>query len=136
MSNSMIFVRAACGIVVLFASSVVLVGCASTREERVAAIQSELPQLVTACNGAFRDGSSMGLGIVAIDQGIEACDRLAFARSLDEVRPATAELYQHYKRRGHDTSAFPIPFGSGGNSPSSDVGVQAWAPGMPLPTVN
>ncbi len=136
MSDSMIFVRAASGIVVLIASSVALVGCATAHEERVAAIQAELPQLVTACNGAFRDGSSRGLGIVAIDQGIEACDRLAFARSLDQVRPATAELYQRYKRRGHEfPGAFPVPFG-GDNSPSSGVGVQAWAPGMPLPTVN
>jgi hypothetical protein len=74
-----------------------LVGCASTRRETAAAIQRELPQLVDACNGAFRDGREQGLGIVALSQGIDACDRLALARSLDLVRPATAELYKSYR---------------------------------------
>jgi hypothetical protein len=80
----------------LFAAATV-VGCASTREERVAAIQAELPQLVDACNGAFEDGSKLGLGMVVINQGIDACDRLAYGRSLSLVRPATAELYQRYR---------------------------------------
>jgi hypothetical protein len=67
-----------------------LVGCASTRRESAAAIQGELPQLVDACNGAFRDGREQGLGIVAIPHGLDACDRLALGGSLDRVRPATA----------------------------------------------
>ncbi len=96
MSSSTTFVRATCGIVVLFAA-VALAGCASTREERVAAMQAELPQLVPACNGAFRDGSQLGLGIVVINQGIDACDRLVQGRSLGLVRPTTAELYQRYR---------------------------------------
>ena len=122
-------------IVTLFlVGAATLVGCASTRQERVAAIQADLPQLVTACNGAFRDGSSLGLGIVTIEQGIEACDRLAFAGSLDQVRPATAELYQGYKGRGHGP-AFPVPFGANANNQSSNVGVQSWAPQMPLPSL-
>src|SRR5215467_143465 len=74
-----------------------LAGCASTREERVAAIQAELPQLVDACNGAFQDGRKLGLGIVTVSEGIEACGRLADARSLDLVRPVTAELYRRYR---------------------------------------
>ena len=72
------------------------VGCASTREKTAAEIQSELPQLVAACNGAFRDGREQGLGIVPVSQGIEACDRLALGSALDHVNPATADLYRRY----------------------------------------
>ena len=57
-----------------------LAGCASTRERSAAVIQAELPQL----------------GIVTISDGIDACDRLAHARSLDLVRPVTVELYRRY----------------------------------------
>ena len=71
-------------------ATAVLAGCASTREERLAAIQAELPKLVTACNGAFGDGSEL------VPIGIEACDRLARARSLDLADPAAAELYRRY----------------------------------------
>ena len=110
-----------------------LAGCA-THQERIAAIQAELPQLITACNGAFRDGSSLGLGIVPVTQGIEACDRLAFAGSLDQVRPVTAELYKRYKGRDEGPT-FPVPSGPNGTGPGADVGVQAWAPGMPLPSL-
>jgi len=79
-----------------------LAGCASTREESAAAIQAELPRLVAACNGAFRDGSVKGqetvtVRIAVITEGLDACDRLARAGSLDQVRPATAEIYQHYR---------------------------------------
>jgi len=79
-----------------------LAGCASTRDESAAAIQAELPQLVAACNGAFRDGSEKGLEtvtirIAVITEGLDACDRLARAGSLDHVRPATAEIYQRYR---------------------------------------
>ena len=115
----------------LFSLAVALAGCA-TRQERVAAIQAELPQLITACDGAFRDGSSLGLGIVPVAEGVEACGRLAFAGSLDQVQPATAELYKRYKGRGA-VATFPVPFGPDGTGPGADVGVQAWAPGMPLP---
>jgi hypothetical protein len=81
--------------VTLFLLAAALVGCA-THQERVDAVQAELPQLVTACDGAFQDGRKLGLGIVTINQGIEACDRLAHARSLGLVRPVTAELYRRY----------------------------------------
>src|SRR5262249_13914708 len=78
-----------------------LAGCASTREES-AAIQAELPQLVAAWNGAFGAGSKKGLEtvtirIAVITEGLDACDRLARAGSLDHVRPATAEIYQRYR---------------------------------------
>jgi hypothetical protein len=73
-----------------------LAGCASARERSAAVIQAELPQLVIACDGAFQDGRKLGLGIVTISDGIDACDRLAHARSLDLVRPVTVELYRRY----------------------------------------
>ena len=80
-------------------------GCANTRRESAAAIQGELPQLVDACNGAFRDGREQGLGIVVSSQGIDACDRLAHGRSIDLVRPTTAELYRRYRVTRNDHAA-------------------------------
>ena len=74
-----------------------LAGCASTREKAAAEIQPELPQLVAACDGAFQNGSNVGLGIVVVSEGIDACDRLAHARSLGLVHPVTAELYKRYR---------------------------------------
>src|SRR5262252_5487670 len=92
-----------------------LVSCANTRGDSAAAIQAELPQLVDACNGAFRDGREQGLGIVAIPQGLDACDRLALGKSLDRVRPATADYYQRYRdaktlcQAGHATESANFP---------------------------
>jgi len=74
-----------------------LAGCASTRDKALAEIQPELPQLVAACDGAFQNGSNVGLGIVVVSEGIDACDRLAHARSLDLVHPVTADLYKRYR---------------------------------------
>jgi hypothetical protein len=79
-----------------------LAACASTPQESAAAIQAELPRLVASCNAAFRDGSEKGLETVTIriavmTEGLDACDRLARAGSLDQVRPATAEIYRRYR---------------------------------------
>jgi hypothetical protein len=74
-----------------------LVGCASTREESAAVLQRELPRLVTACNTAFADGIQFGFGIVAISEGIDACDRLAKERSLSLIDPAAVDLYERYR---------------------------------------
>ena len=79
-----------------------LAGCAGTSERSAVATDADLPQLVAACNGAFRDGSQKGsdtvtVRIAVVTQGLEACDRLALAGSLDEVRPATAEIYRRYR---------------------------------------
>jgi len=74
-----------------------LVGCASARDKAAAEIQPQLPQLVAACDGAFQNGSNVGLGIVVISEGIDACDRLWQARSLDLVHPLTADLYRRYR---------------------------------------
>ena len=86
----------------LFLLASALAACASTREGPAPVTQAELPKLVTACNGAFRDGSEKGLETVTIriatmTEGLDACDRLALAGSLDHVRPATAEIYQRYR---------------------------------------
>jgi hypothetical protein len=82
--------------------AVALAGCASTPGGSAAATQADLPKLVAACNGAFRDGSRKGtetvtIRIAVVTEGLEACDRLAAAESLDQVRPATAEIYQRYR---------------------------------------
>lgn len=86
----------------LFLLAAALAGCASTREGSAGATQADLPRLVAACNGAFRDGSRKGsdtvtVRIAVMTEGLEACDRLALAGSLDQVRPATAEIYQRYR---------------------------------------
>lgn len=86
----------------LFLLAAALAGCASTREGSAGATQADSPQLVAACNGAFRDGSRTGaetvtIRIAVITEGLEACDRLALAGSLDQVRPATADIYQRYR---------------------------------------
>jgi len=86
----------------LFLIAAALAGCAGTSERSAAATQADLPKLVAACNGAFRDGSRKGsetvtIRIAVVTEGLEACDRLAAAGSLDQVRPATAEIYQRYR---------------------------------------
>ena len=77
--------------------AVTLSGCASTREESALAFQQQLPQLVADCNLAFRDGTQFGVGIVAVSEGIEACDRLAKERSLGLANPAAVNSYQGYR---------------------------------------
>ena len=86
----------------LFLFAAALAGCAGTRGGSATAAQADLPKLVALCNGAFRDGSRKGSDTVTfrigvITEGLEACDRLALAGSLDQVRPATAEIYQRYR---------------------------------------
>jgi hypothetical protein len=101
--------------------TVTLSACASTREESAIAFQQQLPQLVADCNTAFRDGTKFGVGIVAISEGIDACDRLAKERSLSLVDATAIDSYQSYKHsralsavrdtdcslRGGSTSCFP-----------------------------
>jgi hypothetical protein len=84
-------------VTLFLAAAAALAGCVSARDKAVAEIQPELPQLVAACDGAFQNGSNVGLGIVVVSEGIDACDRLAHARSLDLVHPVTAELYKRYR---------------------------------------
>jgi hypothetical protein len=75
----------------LLVMAVTLVGCASTRQERAAAFQRELPQLLAACNGWARaeprlDGPSRR-------DGLKACDRLSVRNSLVLADPATVSAY-------------------------------------------
>jgi len=88
------------GLLLLVAAA--LAGCAGTGERSAAEGQYDLPRLVAACNGAFRDGSRKGtetvtIRIAVITEGLEACDRLARDGGLDQVRPATAEIYERYR---------------------------------------
>ena len=71
-----------------------LSACASTREESAIAFQQQAPQLVADCNMAFRDGTQLGVGIVAVSEGIDACDRLAKERSLGLANPAAVNSYK------------------------------------------
>lgn len=75
--------------VVLLVLAVTLVGCASSRQERVAAIQSEFPQLVEACNGWPAERAA---GLIAWNT-IEACERLALHNSLRLAEPDAARAY-------------------------------------------
>ena len=43
-----------------------LAGCAGTSERSAVATDADLPQLVAACNGAFRDGSQKGSDTVTV----------------------------------------------------------------------
>ena len=83
--------------IALLVIAVTLSGCASTREESALAFQQQLPQLVADCNLAFRDGTQFGVGIVAVSQGIDACDRLAKERSLSLADPVAVDSYQGYR---------------------------------------
>ena len=74
-----------------------LSACASTREASAIAFQQQLPQLVADCNLAFRDGTQFGVGIVAVSEGIDACDRLAKERSLSLADPVAVNSYQSYR---------------------------------------
>jgi hypothetical protein len=80
--------------VTLFLLAAALAGCASTPEESAVVVLPELSHLVAACNGAFRDGSAR---IVAINGGVDPCDRLVLGRGLDHVRSTSSESYQYYR---------------------------------------
>ena len=100
----------------LFIVVLVLAGCASTREESAIAFQQQLPQLVADCNLAFRDGTQFSVGIVAVSEGIDACDRLAKERSLSLADPVAVNSYQSYNlgRAQRAASCYP---GSGSTCP-------------------
>lgn len=77
----------------LLVVAVVLAGCASTRAERAAAFQQELPQLVEACNGWL----DPRLDATSRRDGFNACERLSVKRSLTLADPATVQAYQRSK---------------------------------------
>lgn len=94
--------------------AVTLAGCASTRQERAAAFQQELPQLVVACNGWIQADPRLD-GTTSRRDGLAACNRLAVRKSLNLADPATVSAYQRHKSeslgKGYtsDTLAIPMP---------------------------
>ena len=78
-----------------------LVGCASSRQERDAGFQQELPQLVAACNG----WADPRLDSTIRRDGLKACDRLSVRQSLTLADPATVSLYHRAKSSSPSMSA-------------------------------
>jgi len=106
-----------------------LAGCASTREESASAFQQQVPQLVADCNLAFRDGTRFGVGIVAVSEGINACDRLARERSLSLADPVAVNSYQSYNLSRAQRAASCYP-GSG----STCAPLASYTPALQQPT--
>ena len=82
--------------IALFIVAVALAGCASTRQERAAELQRELPQRVAACNGWIHVDTRLDGPTIQHD-GLKACDRLAAKRRLGLADPATARAYMSDK---------------------------------------
>ena len=81
--------------IALLVTAIALAGCASTRQERAAALQRELPQLVAACNGWFQVDPRVE-GPTTRRDGLKACDRLAVGKSLTLADPDAVSAYQRY----------------------------------------
>ena len=79
--------------IALLTIAVALAGCASARQERAAAFQHELPQLVAACNA----WAGPPLDATSRRDGLKACDRLSARRSLTLTDPATVSAYHRAK---------------------------------------
>ena len=71
---------------------IALTGCVSTRQERAAEFQRDLPQLVAACNGWIQVDSRLD-GPTPRHDGWKACRRLAGKKSLGLADPAAANAY-------------------------------------------
>jgi hypothetical protein len=71
---------------------VTLAGCASTRQERAAEFQRELPQLVAECNGWVHMDPRLDGPTIRHD-GFKACRRLSANDRLALVDPAIASAY-------------------------------------------
>jgi hypothetical protein len=71
---------------------VTLAGCASTRQERAAEFQRELPQLLAACNGWVHVDPRLDGPTIRRD-GFNACRRLAVKKSLGLADPAVVSAY-------------------------------------------
>lgn len=70
-----------------------LAGCASSRQERAAAFQQELPELVASCNGWIQVDPRLD-GPTIRRNGYNACRRLAVENSLGSADPAAASAYR------------------------------------------
>jgi hypothetical protein len=101
---------------------VTLAGCASTRAERVAEFQRDLPQLVAACNAWIQVEPGLD-GPTARSDGFKACRRLSVNNSLALVDPPAARAYVRAMS------------GRGGNSIQNSGASLTTAVPMPLPQV-
>ena len=72
----------------LLLAAMALATCANTLAQSDASLETELPQLVAACNGAAN--SSKG-------RAMRACETLAKEGRLSLVAPAAVTAYQHYQ---------------------------------------
>ena len=79
--------------VTLFIAAVALAGCASTRQERAAEFQRQLPQLVASCNalGDERLDATVRL------EGATACEQLALNKSLGLADRTAVSAYQRHR---------------------------------------
>jgi hypothetical protein len=96
--------------IVVLAAATLFAGCASTREQRAAAFQHEVPHLVATCNASFGEGGPR------TREGKNACGRLANKKSLDLVDPTAARAYTSYANSRKGTGLSNA--GSVRNSPS------------------
>jgi hypothetical protein len=103
-------------VIVVFA----LAGCASTREERVAAFQQELPQLVAACNGWMQ--SDVSDGRVVRGDGLKGCSRLRDENSLRLADPAAVSAYMRYTQGPRSNEAAAAAGGPVGVAMTTDPG--------------
>ena len=94
-----------------------LAGCASTRQERAAEFQQELPELVASCNGWIQMDPRLDGPTVRHD-GLKACKRLSAHDGLALADPAAARAYRRTLSAGASsiqnsgaslTTAVPIP---------------------------
>jgi len=69
-----------------------LASCASTRQERAADFQQELPELVASCNGWIQVDPRLDGPTIRHD-GFKACRRLSANDRLALVDPAIASAY-------------------------------------------
>lgn len=89
--------------VAFIVAAVTLVGCAGTREQRAAAFQREVPQLVAACNGWQQ--SDVTDGEVIRGHGLQGCSRLRDENSLQLADPMAVSAYLRYVQGGRTNQA-------------------------------
>jgi hypothetical protein len=101
---------------------IALTGCVSTRQERAAEFQRDLPQLVAACNGWIQVDPRLDGPTIQHD-GFKACRQLSVNKSLALVDPAIANAYVRSVSQ------------NGANSIQNSGASATYAVPMPLPQV-
>jgi hypothetical protein len=89
--------------IALIVAAITLAGCAGTREQRAAAFQQEVPQLVAACNGWQQ--SDITDGEVIRGHGLKGCSRLRDENSLRLADPMAVSAYLRYVQGGRTNQA-------------------------------